>query len=174
MRVKLTIIVPALTLSNRTAAVAERITVVTGRAGAHGVMIYHRATSVRGAHTGTRVPTLLLYASEFRRALGIYRTLRTTIRRQTDVILGTRTRGTLAAHVTLGVWSARRRLARIRRRWSRLRCKRERKIIIRIALGTFTFCSLFNFVVTRSVVRKLFRSRTNRQMYINENSTLRY
>lgn len=97
---------------------AERISRVAVRTSTHRAMIHHRAQSVRTAQTDTRIATLLLHASQVWRALRIDRALGSTIRRNTDVILDARTRRTITAHMTLGVWSAWRRLARIRRhRW---------------------------------------------------------
>ena len=112
-----------LTLGDRI-AIVEWIAFETFGTGAHGTMIDYRTTSIRGAQTDTRIATLLINASLLRRALRINRTLGPAVWRHTDIILRTRTRGTLAAHVTLGVWTAWRWLAWILR-WSWLGWKRK-------------------------------------------------
>lgn len=96
---------------------AERISAVTIDTSTHCMMIHHRTLCVQTAQTDTRIATLLLHTRQMWRTLGINRTLRPAIWRNTDVILDARTRCTVTTHLTLRVRTARGWLTWIRCYW---------------------------------------------------------
>lgn len=102
-------------------ATGERISLVSGQAGADRLMIVSSALCIEAARAGTRVATLIADASQMNGAVLVNETLGPAVRGSAEHSGNAGTNGSTFGGATFGIRSARRRHARIYRAQDGLR-----------------------------------------------------